>query len=100
MRSFGLALEAALPSDELFVIDGYTYVIERKLLRQYAPIKINSDGFSFQISGKGIHPPTGCGTCGYGCGSRGGHRCTGDCSSCKAPCPAGKRIQARRNRHD
>lgn len=98
IRSFGLALEAAKPSDKQFAIDGFTYVIERKLLAQYGPIKIHSDGFSFRINGNGIQPPTGCGTCGYGCGSRGGSRCTGVCVSCETPCPTGQRIQSRRKK--
>lgn len=96
MRAFGLALETAEPSDELFEIGDYSYIIERQLLQLYGPIKVNSDGFSFLISGKGIHPPIGCGTCGYGCGSRGGHRCSGDCISCKTPCPTGQRLRSRR----
>ncbi len=96
MHSFGLALEAAKPTDKLFEIDGYSYIIERKLLRRYGPIKIDGDRFGFRISGSGIYPPTGCGTCGYGCGSRGGTRCTGVCFKCKTPCPTGRRIKARR----
>lgn len=96
VRSFGVALEAAEASDELFEVDGISYVISRRLLKQYGPIKINSDGFSFRISGKGIHPPTGCGTCAYGCGSRGGNRCSGVCSRCETPCSTGRRIRARR----
>jgi Fe-S cluster assembly iron-binding protein IscA len=96
IHSFGLVLEAAQPTDEQFEIDGYTYVIEGKLLRRYSPIKIDGDRFGFRISGRGIHPPTGCGTCGYGCGSRGGTKCTGVCFSCKTPCPTGQRIKARR----
>ncbi|MBM9603594.1 hypothetical protein [Desulfopila inferna] len=96
MHSFGLALEAAQPSDELYEIGGHTYIIEHQLMQQYGPIKIDSDGFSFRISGIGIHPPMGCGTCGYGCGSRGGTRCSGVCSRCKAPCPTGQRMRSRR----
>jgi Fe-S cluster assembly iron-binding protein IscA len=96
IRSFGLALEAAQPSDKLFHIDGITYVVERKLLKQYGPIKLDSDGFSFRISGNGIYPPAGCGTCAYGCGSRGGTRCSGVCFRCETPCSTGQRIRARR----
>jgi uncharacterized protein YneR len=98
MRSFGVAVEEPQSSDQMFEVDGYTYIIESRLLKQYGPIKINSDGFSFRISGNGIHPPVGCGTCGYGCGSRGGSRCTGVCFSCKTPCPTGQRIRSRRKK--
>ena len=96
MRSFGVALEAVQPSDQIYIIDGYTYIIEKRLLKQYGPIKIHSDGFSFRISGSGIHPPVGCGTCGYGCGTRGGSRCSGVCITCSNPCPTGQRMRARR----
>ena len=96
IHSFGVAQEAAQPSDEEIEVAGISYIIDSRLLKEYSPIKIDSDGFSFRISGKGIHPPVGCGTCGYGCGSRGGHRCTGVCFSCKTPCPTGQRIKARR----
>ena len=96
IHSFGVVQEAAQPSDQAFAVDGIKYIIEPGLLKQFSPIKINSDGFSFRISGKGIHPPIGCGTCGYGCGSRGGFRCTGVCLSCENPCPTGKRIKSRR----
>lgn len=99
MRSFGIALESIKPNDQLFEIDGLTFIIETKLLQEFGPIKIASDGFSFRISGNGIHPPTGCGTCGYGCGSRGGTRCSGVCPTCKTPCATGKRIRARRKIH-
>ncbi len=96
IHSFGVVQEAAQPFDKQFEVDGISYIIESRLLKEYGPIKIDSDGFSFRISGKGIHPPIGCGTCGYGCGSRGGYRCTGVCFSCKNPCPTGQRIKSRR----
>jgi len=96
IHSFGVVQEAAKTFDKEFEVDGISYIIESRLLKEYGPIKIDSDGFSFRISGKGIHPPIGCGTCGYGCGSRGGYRCTGVCFSCKDPCPTGQRIKSRR----
>lgn len=96
IHSFGVVQEEALPDDEIFEVDGVTYVIEQHLLQQYGPIQVKSDGFSFRISGNGIHPPVGCGTCGYGCGSRGGHRCIGVCVRCEHPCATGKRIKSRR----
>ncbi len=98
IRSFGIALENMLPADQSFEIDTFTYIIDRRLLKQYAPLSIDSDGLSFRISGNGIHPPIGCGTCGYGCGSRGGNRCTGVCKTCENPCPTGKRILTRRKK--
>lgn len=96
MRSFGITLEDTLPADKVFEVAGVTYTIDRLLLEKFGPIKIDSDGFSFRLSGKGIHPPLGCGTCGYGCGTRGGTPCSGVCATCKNPCPTGQRIRARR----
>ncbi len=92
IHSFGVLQEAARPADKRFEVDGVEYIIERRLLKLYSPIKISSDGFTFRISGNGIYPPIGCGTCGYGCGSRGGFRCEGDCFHCSHPCPTGKRV--------
>ena len=100
MRSFGIALEDTLPSDKIFEVAGVTYIIDRLLLKKFGPIKIDSDGFSFRLSGKGIHPPLGCGTCGYGCGTRGGSPCSGVCTTCENPCPTGQRIRARRMRRN
>ena len=96
MRSFGVAVESPLESDIITEVAGVTYVMDALLLKKYGPIKIESDGFSFRLSGKGIHPPLGCGTCGYGCGTRGGTPCSGVCATCENPCPTGKRIKARR----
>lgn len=96
MRSFGISLEKSLPSDKIFAVDGVTYTVDRVVLKKYGPIKIESDGFSFRLSGKGIHPPLGCGTCGYGCGTRGGTPCSGVCTTCESPCPTGQRIRSRR----
>jgi iron-sulfur cluster assembly protein len=91
MRSLGVAIESIKASDQLFEIDGFTYAINKNILRQFAPIIINSDRYTFLISGKGISPPIGCGTCLFGCGAYGGHRCDGDCANCVKPCPAGLR---------
>ena len=96
MQSFGINPEAFQPGDEAFEIDNLTYVIEKRLLKQYGPIKIDSDGFTFQLRGKGISPPTGCGTCAFRCGTRAGSRCTGVCTTCEAPCPTGLKIRSRR----
>lgn len=98
MQSFGIHLEAREPADAVFEHDGFSYIVERRLLKQYGPITIDSDGISFRLSGKGISPLTGCGTCAFQCGIRGGSRCTGVCVSCEAPCPTGLKIRARRDK--
>ncbi|KJR97771.1 MAG: hypothetical protein VR65_22310 [Desulfobulbaceae bacterium BRH_c16a] len=96
MQSFGISPEALQPADAVFKRDGFTCVVERRILKQYGPIKIDSDGFAFRLSGKGISPLTGCGTCAFQCGTRGGSRCTGVCVTCEAPCPTGLKIRSRR----
>lgn len=98
MRSLGVALESAEKSDEVFEIDGFTYIIDSRLLPQIQPIKVDSDGTCFRLSGKGLHPPNGCGSCPYMCGARGGKRCSGVCATCEDPCATGKRRAARRKR--
>ena len=95
-QSLDISPEAKKDSDTVFERDGFTYVIEPRLLRQYAPITIDSDGFSFRLSGRGISPPTGCGTCAFRCGSKGASRCTGVCITCETPCPTGLKIMLRR----
>ena len=95
MRTFGIALEPPKRSDAVFKIDGYTYVINRKLLNTVQPIKIDSDGIAFRMSGSGIAPPHGCGGCGNMCGIGGGRRCHGDCASCKIQCGQGRRQRKR-----
>lgn len=96
MQSFGISPEALQPGDDAFEIDNLTYVIEKRLLKKYGPIKVDSDGFTFQLRGKGVSPPTGCGTCAFRCGTRGGSSCTGVCTTCEAPCPTGLKIRSRR----
>jgi iron-sulfur cluster assembly protein len=85
-------------NDECFEIDGVTYLVERKIILDYGPIKVDSDGFSFRLSGGGIHPPSACGTCAFGCGPRGKTSCNGVCRRCATPCPTGRRILAKRQR--
>lgn len=95
-QSLDISPETRQNGDIVFVRDGLTYVIEPRLFRQYSPIIVDSDGFSFRLSGRGISPPTGCGTCAFRCGSRGASRCTGVCITCETPCPTGLKIILRR----
>ena len=92
IRSFGIALEAQKKSDILFEIDGFAYIINRVLLKNVQPILLDSDGFGFRISGRGIAPHHGCGNCGYMCGD--GNRCLGNCKVCKLKCSHGLRRQS------
>lgn len=98
IRFFGVAAAEHQASDVRFDIDGFTYLVNPKIIEEYGPIKVNSDGFTFRLSGGGIHPPSGCGTCAFGCSLRGKSRCGGDCLTCETPCRIGRRNLARRKR--
>ena len=86
IRTFGVAMEEPGKSDEIFEIDGFTYIVNRKLLKMVQPIKVDSDGYRFLISGNGVNSSSGCSSCGIMCGVRKGGRCSGDCSSCNNRC--------------
>jgi iron-sulfur cluster assembly protein len=95
IRSFGIALEKRQETDEIFEIDGFQYIIDKKLLKNVEPIKVDSDGFGFRISGSGIAPQHGCGNCGFICGD--GNRCTADCVNCTHRCGHGIRMMKKLN---
>ena len=95
MRTFGIALEPPKRSDAVLEIDGYTYVVNKTLLKHVQPILIDSDGIAFRMSGSGIAPPQGCGGCGNVCGVGRGNRCQGDCTSCELQCGEGGRRRKR-----
>ena len=98
IRSLGVVPEAARTADAVYRVDGFDYVIDKKLLRKIQPVTVDSDGICFRLSGNGIHPPTGCGTCPYLCGAKGGKRCEGVCNRCKDPCATGLRRRMARKR--
>jgi iron-sulfur cluster assembly protein len=98
IRFLGVAEEERRTGDECFDVGGFRYLIAQSILKEYSPITIDSDGFSFRLSGSGIYPPNGCGTCAFGCGSRGKIRCNGNCRTCATPCPTGRRQKAKRSR--
>lgn len=89
IRSFGIALEPVKKADIVFAIGGFDFIVNRVLLKGVEPILVDSDGFGFRISGRGIAPHHGCGNCGYMCGD--GNRCSGNCKSCKLKCGHGLR---------
>lgn len=64
IQSLSVSLEQPAPTDEIFEIDGFRYIVDRELLNQVQPIKVDSDGIVFRLSGRGVYPPDGCGTCG------------------------------------
>lgn len=91
IRTFGVALEAPQKNDEIFQINGFTIIVNRKLLRKVQPIRVDSDGLGFRLKGSGIQTQGGCGNCGYMCGVTGGNRCSGDCETCELKCAHGRR---------
>jgi Fe-S cluster assembly iron-binding protein IscA len=93
IRSFGVSLEPAKRSDAIFDISGFRYIINKVLLNNVQPITVDSDGFGFRISGRGIAPHHGCGNCGYMCGD--GNRCLGTCKTCTLKCGHGLRHRQR-----
>jgi uncharacterized protein YneR len=99
IRFFSVAVDKPRESDAQLTVNGHVFIIEDDLLYEYGPIKIDSDIFSFRISGGGIHPPNGCGTCPFGCSIRTKISCDGDCLSCKTPCISGQRTLARKKRY-
>lgn len=98
IRSFGVSMEAPTRQDAVFEVDGFVYVINKRLLKKVEPVKVDADSVGFRISGSGVYPPGGCGTCGYMCGAQGGGHCTGDCVNCKLPCSHGLRARGRKKR--
>lgn len=89
IRSFGISMEKARQTDEVFQIGGIQYVIDKTLYKHVEPVKVDSDGFGFRITGSGISAQHGCGNCGFMCGD--GSRCSGDCISCTHRCAYGLR---------
>ncbi|RPI58852.1 MAG: hypothetical protein EHM48_09700 [Planctomycetaceae bacterium] len=89
IRSFGITLEKPKATDAVFEVDGFQYIIDKVLLENVQPIKIDSDGYGFRISGSGISAQHGCGNCGFMCGD--GSRCSGDCAACTHKCAYGLR---------
>ena len=94
IRSFNIALEKPKKNDVVISVNGFTFIIEKGLWDKVKPIKVDADSISFRISGNGIQPNSGCGTCSYMCGLNGTARCSGDCINCTLPCAHGKRVRS------
>lgn len=90
IRSFSMALEKPTDLDMVFEIEGFQYVVNKTLLEKVKPVKVDSDGYGFRISGSGVPPHHGCGNCGFACGD--GSRCSGDCATCSHKCAYGRRF--------
>jgi len=62
-RNFALALDQARAGDEVFEIEGVTYVINRDFFQKARPVRIDYDADGFKISAH-IDPNAGaCATC-------------------------------------
>ncbi len=94
IRSFGVALEKPKKNDVVFEIEGFQYIIDKTLLQHVQPVTVHSDGYGFRISGSGIYPHSGCGSCGFMC--QDGSRCSGKCDECDHICAHGRRRLAAR----
>ncbi len=94
IRSFGVAVENPKKNDEVIPVNGFTFIMEKGLWDKVKPIKVDADRISLRISGNGIQPNSGCGTCSYMCGLNGTARCSGDCLNCSLPCAHGQRVRA------
>jgi Fe-S cluster assembly iron-binding protein IscA len=91
IRTFGVALEESRRNDAVYEINGYTFIINRKLLQKVQPVRVDSDGMGLRLTGTGIQTQNGCGNCGYICWLTGGDRCSGDCDTCELKCVHGRR---------
>ena len=94
IRSFGVSVEKPKKNDKVISVNGFTFIIEKGLWEKVKPIKVDADSISFRISGSGIQPNSGCGTCSFMCGLNGAARCSGDCIKCSLPCAHGQRVRA------
>ncbi len=94
IRSFGVAVEKPEKNDKVIPVNGFTFIIDKRLWDKVKPVKIDADKISFRISGNGIQPNSGCGACGFMCGLSGTARCSGNCINCRLPCAHGQRVRA------
>ena len=61
--SLALALDELTDKDEAYDISGYKYVVDKELLEQAKPIKIDFMGMNFNITSSMVFEG-GCGSCG------------------------------------
>jgi len=58
-----MALDEPKETDNVFDIDGFKYIIDKDLMREADPIKIDFSGFGFQFD-CGMDFAGGCSACG------------------------------------
>lgn len=65
-----LALDEPKDSDDVFDVDGYSFVVDKELLEQAKPLAVNFSAAGFTVDSS-LELPTG-GGCGGGCSCSGG----------------------------
>ncbi|MFW6052921.1 MAG: hypothetical protein ACOC8I_03325 [Desulfosalsimonas sp.] len=60
-----MVLDEPKGSDEEFKVNGFTFIADKDFLAQASPIKIDFNGFGFDIS-SGMQMDYGCSSCGTG----------------------------------
>jgi iron-sulfur cluster assembly accessory protein len=73
-----LALDQATDADDVFDVSGYQFVIDKELMEQAKPIKIDLTPMGFKIESSIVFPEGGCG-CGSSCGTGSGGGCGSGC---------------------
>jgi len=64
-----LALDEATETDDVFDVSGYQFVVDKELMEQAKPIKIDLSPMGFQIESSIVFPEGGGCGCGSTCGS-------------------------------
>ncbi|MGE4537224.1 MAG: IscA/HesB family protein [Desulfovibrio sp.] len=77
--SLTLALDEARENDDVFDLNGYTFVVEKELMALAAPITVDMTDYGFAVSSS---LQLGGGSCGSGGGSCGGGSCGSGGSCC------------------
>ena len=56
-----MALDEPNDFDEVFTVDGFTYLIDKRLLPMIQPITVDFNGYAFGIAGRGFGACSPCG---------------------------------------
>ena len=68
--SLALALDDPQANDQVFELNGFTYLVDKDFMAEAKPIKIDFSADGFDLSSGLVLPKGGgCGSCGGSCGS-------------------------------
>jgi Fe-S cluster assembly iron-binding protein IscA len=56
-----MALDEPNDFDEVFTVDGFTYLVDKHLLPMVQPITVDFNGYTFSITGRGFGAYSQCG---------------------------------------